>query len=167
MHRSFMGGDAFCITICDPASSSANQSAYCQNIYDRMGCSYNMPNNAQNGTFEVCDSDLKIPAGLYVTGGVTMTYSQPDSAAVDPPYTAFTPASSNCVTYASSALYTGIATVTPTGVSASASGGAKATGTGSNSAGAAAATQTGGAVALGVSTLAGVTGTLFAMIFLS
>ncbi|KAG1743418.1 hypothetical protein EDB19DRAFT_1964206, partial [Suillus lakei] len=28
----FMGGNAFCITICDPASSSANQSTYCQNI---------------------------------------------------------------------------------------------------------------------------------------
>jgi hypothetical protein len=169
MHCSFMGGNAFCITICDPASSSANQSAYCQNIYDRMGCSYNMPNNAQNGTFEVCDSDLKIPAGLYVTGGVTMTYTQPDSAAVNPPYTAFTPASSNCVTYASAALYTGLATVTPT-VAASGSGAtatAGASSTGSKSAGSPSATQSGGAVALGVSTLAGVTGTLFAMIFLS
>ncbi|KAG2034999.1 hypothetical protein BDR03DRAFT_935025 [Suillus americanus] len=167
----FMGGNAFCITICDPASSSANQSAYCQNIYDRLGCSYNMPNNAQTGVFEVCESDLKIPAGLYVTGGVTMTYSQPNSGAADPPYTAFTPASSNCVTYASASLYTGIATVTPTAVSSSATGAtgtaAKTSSTGTNTAGGAAATQSGGAVALGVSTLAGVTGTLLAMIFLS
>lgn len=165
-----MGGNAFCITICDPASSSANQSAYCQNIYDRMGCSYNMPNNAQNGTFEVCAADLKTPAGLYVTGGVTMTYTQPNSGVVNPPYTAVVPASSNCVTYASAALYTGLATVTPTGVSASASGAtgtAKATSTGTNTAGAASSTQTGGAATLGVSALAGVTGTLFAMIFLS
>lgn len=168
----FMGGSSFCITICDPASSSANQSAYCQNIYDRMGCSYNMPNNAQNGTFEVCDSDLKTPAGIYVTGGVTMTYTQPNSGVVNPPYTAVTPASSNCVTYASTALYAGLATVTPTSVAASGSG---ATGTAkassgtskASSTGAATATQSGGAVALGVSTLAGVTGTLFAMIFLS
>ncbi|KAG1725499.1 uncharacterized protein EDB91DRAFT_1168267 [Suillus paluster] len=165
----FMGGNAFCITICDPASSSANQSAYCQNIYDRMGCSYNMPNNAQNGTFEACDADLKTPVGLYVTGGVTMTYSQPATAAVDPPYTAVVPASSNCVTYASAALYTGLATVTPTGVTASATGTgtAKSGSTGSSTATGAAATNTGAAVALGVSTFAGLTGTLFAILFLS
>ncbi|KAG0700156.1 hypothetical protein DFH29DRAFT_933391 [Suillus ampliporus] len=168
----FMGGNAFCITICDPASSSANQSAYCQNIYDRMGCSYNMPSNGQNGTFEVCDADLKTPVGIYVTGGVTMTYSQPATAAVVPPYTAVVPASSNCVSYTSSVLYAAIATVTPTGVSASATATGSGTGsvkssTGTGTAGAASSTQTGGAITLGVSTLAGLTGTLFAIVFLS
>lgn len=169
MCHSFMGGNAFCMTICDPATSSANQSAYCQNIYDRMGCSYNMPSNAQTGTFEVCNSDLKTPAGLYVTGGVTMTYSQPASGVVNPPYTPVVPASSNCVTYNSAVLYSAIATVTPTGksVSASATGSGVKPSTGTSSGGAASPTQSGGAVALGVSTVAGIAGTVFAMIFLS
>ncbi|KAG2336038.1 hypothetical protein BDR05DRAFT_1016532 [Suillus weaverae] len=104
----------------------------------RISTSYNMPNNAQSGTFEVCDSDLTTPAGLYVTDGVTVTYSQPNSGVVNPPYTAVIPASSNCVTYASAALHTGLATVTPTSVAASASG---ATGTAkASSTGAATAT---------------------------
>ena len=169
MRHSFMGGNAFCITICDPATSSNNQSAYCQNIYDRMGCSYNMPNNAQNGTFEVCDADLKIPAGLYVSGGVTMTYSQPATAAVNPPYTPVVPSSSNCVTYNSAVLYSAIATVTPTGqsVSASATGSVKSSSTNSGSAGAASPTQSSGAVTVGVSAVAGIVGTVFAMILLS
>jgi len=170
MRHSFMGGNAFCITICDPATSSANQSAYCQNIYDRMGCSYNMPSNAQNGTFEVCDADLKTPAGIYVTGGVTMTYSQPATAAVNPPYTPVVPASSNCVTYNSAVLYSAIASVTPTGVSVSASAtgtGSVKSSTGTGSSGAASPTQTGGAAALGVSAVAAIAGTAFAMVFLS
>jgi hypothetical protein len=163
-----MGGSAFCITICDPATSSDNQTAYCQNIYDRMGCSYNMPNKAQNGTFEVCEADLKIPAGLYVTGGVTMTYSQPASASVDPPYTPVVPSSSNCVTYNSAVLYSAIASVTPTGQSSAASAtGTVKSSTGTGSSGAASPTQSGGAVALGVSTVAGIAGTLFAVLFLS
>jgi len=164
----FMGGSAFCMTICDPATSSANQSAYCQNIYDRMGCSYNMPSNAQNGTFEVCESDLKTPAGLYVTGGVTMTYSQPASGVVAPPYTPIVPSSSNCVSYNSAVLYSAIASVTPTGKSSSASAtGTVKPSTGTGSSGAASPTQSGGAVALGVSTVAGIAGTLFAVLFLS
>ncbi|KAH7923176.1 hypothetical protein BV22DRAFT_1106222 [Leucogyrophana mollusca] len=166
----FIGGNAFCITICDPASSSDDQGAYCQNIYDRMGCNYNMPNNAQNGTFEVCDADLKTPVGIYVTNGVTMTYSQPASGVVDPPYTPVVPASSNCVTYQSAQLYT--ANPTPSGATSasgsSATGGAGGSSPSSGSSGAAGAAPTSsGAEALGISSVAGVVGVLFAMAFLS
>jgi len=63
----------------------------------------------------------------------------------------------------STALNIGLTTITPTSVSASASGTAKASSTGSNTAGAA----SNGGVALGISTLASVTVTLFAVIFLS
>ncbi|KAI9568153.1 hypothetical protein HD554DRAFT_2191607 [Boletus coccyginus] len=157
----FIGSDTFCLTICNPSSSSADQSAYCQNIYDEIGCAYNMPNNAQNGTFEVCDSDLKVPVGIYVNGGVTMTYTQPYSGNPSPPYTPVIPSSSNCVTYQSSALYTGL----PSSSAASASPSGTGKATGSSSAGAASAT--GGASALGISSFAGILGTLFAVVFLS
>ncbi|KAH7902931.1 hypothetical protein BJ138DRAFT_1168719 [Hygrophoropsis aurantiaca] len=133
-----------------------------------MGCDYNMPNNAQNGTFEVCDADLKIPAGLYVENGVTMTYSQPASGVVDPPYTPVVPSSSNCVTYQSTDLYS--ANPTPSGAS-SASGSAPTVGSGAapstGSSGAPGSSPTNGAEALGISAVAGVVGVLFAMAFLS
>ena len=48
----------------------------CQHIYDRIGCAYNAPNNAQNGTFEVCKGDDMTPVGQYVSNGVTMTWTQ-------------------------------------------------------------------------------------------
>lgn len=123
-----------------------------------------MPNNAQNGTFEVCDSDLKNPVGIYVTGGVTQTYSQPFTGSLDVPYTPVVPKSSNCVTYQSTALYTSLPTVT----SAPGSSATGATGqpTGSSSAGTATPT-TNGAPALGISSVAGILGTLFAIAFLS
>ncbi|KAG8213494.1 hypothetical protein J3R82DRAFT_12033 [Butyriboletus roseoflavus] len=125
----FIGGNSFCMTICNPASSSADQGAYCQNIYDRMGCAYNMPNNAQNGTFEVCDADLKTPVGIYTSGGATQTFSQPFTGTFSVPYTPTVPASSNCVTYQSSALYSSL----PTGTAATATGSqsGKASGTSS------------------------------------
>jgi hypothetical protein len=163
----FMGGNFFCITICDPASSATDQSGYCQNIYDRMGCDYNMPNNAQNGTFEVCDSDLKTPVGIYVTNGATMTYTQPNSGDVVPPYTPVVPSSSNCVTYQSAAIYTGLPTPTPTASGASGSATPASTGPSSGTGTAAAPASTNGAMAIGVSSVAGVLGTLFAMAFLS
>ncbi|KAN0083951.1 hypothetical protein V8E55_007455 [Tylopilus felleus] len=162
--NSFIGGNATCFTICNPSSSSADQSNYCQNIYDLLGCAYNMPNNAQNGVYEVCDSDLKTPVGIYVSGGVTMTYSQPATGPVTPPYTPVVPSSSNCVTYQSTDLFTGLPTITTTGASTTPTGGRGATGSGS--AGAPSAT-TNGAPALGISTIAGILGTLFAIAFLS
>ncbi|KAI6155261.1 hypothetical protein BKA82DRAFT_991835 [Pisolithus tinctorius] len=165
--NSFIGGNQFCFTICDPSTSSADQSAYCQNTYDEIGCTYNMPNNAQNGTFEVCDADLKTPVGIYVTNGVTMTYTQPYTGVPSPPYTPVVPSSSNCVTYKSTDLYTGLPT--PTGASTSTSTGSSgSSGTGTKSSSSAGATSTSNsAAAIGVSSVAGILGTLFAMAFLS
>ncbi|KAH0832850.1 hypothetical protein J3R83DRAFT_11777 [Lanmaoa asiatica] len=159
----FIGGNTFCTTICNPSSSSTDQSAYCQNIYDRMGCTYNMPNNAQNGTFEVCDADLKTPVGVYTSGGATLTYTQPFSGNFAPPYTPSVPASSNCVTYQSSALYTSLPAPTS---NATTTAGVSQTGKASGSASPTAAT-TNGASALGISSVAGILGTLFAIAFLS
>lgn len=62
-----MGSNAFCIKVCDPAGPNAAN--YCQHSYDRIGCSYNDPNNAQNGVFEICDSDSADFPGVYTSDG--------------------------------------------------------------------------------------------------
>jgi len=160
-----MGGDGFCLKVCDPAGQ--NQQALCQNIYDRLGCAYNAPNNAQKGVFEVCDGDDMTPPGVYTSNGVTTTYYQPPESLgpiTTVPYTPTPAASSNCVTYTSAALYTGQPTASGASASASASGsGATASGTKSG----ASPSQTGGAATTGVSVIAGLIGVLFAMVFLS
>ncbi|KAJ3553119.1 hypothetical protein NP233_g12721 [Leucocoprinus birnbaumii] len=111
--NNFMGGNAFCLKVCNPNNPASTK--YCQNIYDRIGCAYNVPNQAQNGTFEACQGDDMDPPGTYTSNGVVMTYTQP-AESLGPitsiPYTARIPASSNCVSSASSALYTGLPTPT-------------------------------------------------------
>ncbi|KAJ7897002.1 hypothetical protein B0H13DRAFT_816069 [Mycena leptocephala] len=190
----FIGANAFCGKICDQTGS--NPGGLCNNIYDRIGCEYNAPNTATEGVFEVCDGDDMTPVGTYVVNGVTSVYHQPASES-DPidniPYTPTPAPTSNCVTYASAAIFTDGANVTgaPQGNSASATGSSpnsSPTGSGSNTGkatGATAATgkttgaagsQTGsaaapsgssGAAAVGVSVgTMGVAfvGTLFAML---
>ncbi|KAG1852720.1 hypothetical protein F4604DRAFT_1805206 [Suillus subluteus] len=161
----FMGGNGFCMKICDPAGQ--NQQALCQNIYDRLGCAYNAPNNAQKGVFEVCDGDDMSPVGVYTTGGATSTYFQPPESLgpiTTVPYTATPAPSSNCVTYSSTALYTG--QPTPSGATASSgASGAKSTASSTNSG--ASPAKTGGAATMGVSLGAGLVGVVFAMAFLS
>lgn len=122
-----------------------------------------MPANVQKGVYEICDSDLKTPAGIYTSGGVTLTYTQPATGPASPPYTASAPASSNCRTYQSTDLYPSLPTVT-SGSAASASQTGQASGTAS--AGSATST-TNAAPALGISSVAGILGTLFAVAFLS
>ncbi|THH17832.1 hypothetical protein EW146_g3062 [Bondarzewia mesenterica] len=184
----FMGGNSFCIKVCDPAG--ANAASYCEHRLDRIGCAYNAPNNAQNGTFEICDSDNMEFPGEYVSNGVTMSYSQPPEslgAITTMPYTASVPASSNCVTFSSAALYTDLASVTASVVSTStpsataSSSGSKATaGSASKSAsGSAGATRSGsaassevtgqssGAVSMGVSLVAGIAGVAFSVLALA
>ncbi|TFK49785.1 hypothetical protein OE88DRAFT_1662447 [Heliocybe sulcata] len=174
--HNFMGGNAFCMKVCDPAGAHAAD--YCQHIFDRIGCSFNDPNTAQNGTFEVCDSDNADYPGVYTSNGQVMTYTQPPEslgAITSMPYTARVASSSNCVTYASSALYTDLAAATGAAGSSSGSvtGTAKtagATGSASRSGSAASASSTGsssGAEALGISAVSGIIGVTFAMMFLS
>ncbi|KAL5486241.1 hypothetical protein ACEPAI_7286 [Sanghuangporus weigelae] len=104
--HNFMGGDAFCFKVCDPAGSRAAE--YCQHTLDRIGCAYNAPNNAQNGTFEACLGDNQDPPGVYTSDGQVMTYSQPPEslgAITTIPYTPVVPASSSCTSFASAELY--------------------------------------------------------------
>jgi len=108
---SFIGGNAFCFKACD--SSKSNAADYCQHIYDRIGCAFNAPNNAKNGTFESCKGENQDFPGVYTSNGQVMTYTQPPESLgpiTTMPYTPHVPASSDCVTYASSAIYTGLPT---------------------------------------------------------
>jgi hypothetical protein len=168
--NNFMGGNQFCFKACDPAG--ANAANYCQHIYDRIGCAYNSPNNAQNGTFESCLGDDQDFPGIYTSNGQVMTYTQP-AESLGPittlPYQPRVPASSSCTQFTSSLLFASLPT--PTGASTS----GKSTATGSSKTGstsgssthtAASAGATNGASTLGFSSLS-LIGAIFTAVFLS
>jgi hypothetical protein len=119
----FVGSNLFCLKIC---YNSITEPDYCQNVYDLVGCDYNMPSNVQNGTFTSCEGELQDVVGVYSVNGVTSTWSMPQTLTTTPPYTPRVPASSNCQTFHSTDLF---------GVPTTTSGTAKATGTGPSSSG--------------------------------
>jgi hypothetical protein len=98
----FVGGNITALKICNPSGSDA--AGYSQNTLDRIGISYNMPIAAQDGVFEVCDSDAMDIPGVCTLNGQTLSYKQPPES-LGPistmPYTARVPASSNCQTFQS------------------------------------------------------------------
>jgi len=114
--HNFMGGNFFCLKACDPAGAHAAD--YCQHIYDRIGCAYNAPNNAQNGTFESCLGDDQDFPGVFTdSAGVVQTYTQPPEslgAITSMPYQPKVPLSSSCTPFTSSILYSALAAVSPT-----------------------------------------------------
>ena len=178
-----MGSNSFCFKACDPAGPNAAQ--LCQHIYDRIGVLYNCPNQAQDGVFESCEGENQDPPGIYTQNGQVMTYQQPPES-LGPissmPYDPKIPASSNCVKFASTALFTDLAAATgaasgsgssagpaPTGTSRGGSGaGSSATRTGA-SAGASATggADENGAAAMRISGVATVAGVLAAVAFLA
>ncbi|KAF8499928.1 hypothetical protein JB92DRAFT_2980797 [Gautieria morchelliformis] len=148
--HNFLGGEVFCIKVCDPAGAHAAD--YCQHIYDRIGCQYNAPAAYQDGVFEKCQGDNQDFPGVYTgSDGKVTTYSQPPEslgAIQTIPYTARIPASSNCQTFSSANLYAAAASVAPnpnqpTSTSAASSGvsGSAASRTSGGSASAASATN--------------------------
>jgi len=150
----FIGGGVMAIKVCNP--NGPNPSGYCQHTLDRIGIQYNMPNQAQNGTFEVCDTDAMAIPGEYVVNGQTSSYAQPAESVpiTSVPYSPSVPASSNCVTYQSSAIFSSFASLFPTTTGASSptgSGASKNTGTRAGSS--ASATSTSGSNGAGVVTI--------------
>jgi len=97
----FIGSDQFCFKACD---NSIKEPDYCNNIYDEVGCSANMPAAYAPNVFLSCVGDNQVPPN----GG-------------DIPI----PATSSCTTYTSSLLYPNTASTTTSG-SAAATGGTKA-----------------------------------------
>jgi len=151
----FVGGDAFCFKVCDPAGADAAR--YCEHIFDRIGCAFNAPSAAQDGVFQACDGDSQAFPGIYTENGVEMTYTQP-AESLGPistmPYVAVAPASSNCRQYASSDLFGAIATVAAPGVTTPAGGtSARPTGSATRTGSAAGASGTNGASALTFSSI--------------
>jgi hypothetical protein len=174
--HNFMGGNAFCFKVCDP--SKPNAAKLCEHIYDRIGCAYNAPSAAKNGTFEKCDGESQDFPGVYTENGETKTFSQPgEGIEPSPPFTARIPASSNCVQYESASLFQAIATVVPTsgpfasgGASASAAQASSAKATASKSgaaAGASGSTTPNEASAIVIGTLSTVLGVAFSVLFMA
>jgi len=168
----FIGGNIMAMKVCNP--NGPNPSGYCQHTLDRIGIAYNMPNNAQNGTFEMCDTDPMDIPGEYVVNGQTSSYAQPaESVSIGTlPFTPRIPASSNCVTYQSSALYTDFKSLaaSTTASSATATGAGKNSASGSRAGSAATSTSTSGsngAGALTVSLFSGVLGVAFSIAFVA
>jgi hypothetical protein len=168
-----MGGNAFCFKACDPAG--AHPADYCQHIYDRIGCSYNAPNNAQNNSFTSCKGDNQDYPGIYTdSSGTVQTYTQPPEslgAISTMPYQPRVPASSQCVTYSSAALYAAAATDTvfpsTTGLSGSSKPSGSSTGSNSPAKPTAAGDGTSDASTLVVSSLTTLLGVAFSVAFLA
>ncbi|KAJ7032732.1 hypothetical protein C8F04DRAFT_1184693 [Mycena alexandri] len=121
----FIGNGGFCGKICDQTGS--NPGGLCNNVYDRLGCEYNAPANVAAGTFESCKGDDMIPVGTYIVNGVTSVYHQPASETDDLgviPYTATPAPSSSCTPFASAAIFTDGASVTPAAGNPGVTGGA-------------------------------------------
>jgi hypothetical protein len=168
--HNFMGGDAFCFKVCDPAGAHAAD--YCQHIFDRIGCAYNAPNAAKDGVFESCLGDNQDFPGVYTQNGQTMTYTQPDEKLgpiTSIPYTARIPASSSCSQFSSAQLFTALPTISgSSSAKPTSSGTSKSTGSGSVSGsrtGTAAAASTNGASTVVMSSL-GLFGAIFASVIL-
>ncbi|KAF9534068.1 hypothetical protein CPB83DRAFT_845045 [Crepidotus variabilis] len=87
-YHNFMGSNQFCLKACDPTKGHAAD--YCQHIYDTQGCGFNAPSNAKDGVFESCAGDSQAFPGAGVA----------------------VPASSQCSTFASTAIYGAGATTT-------------------------------------------------------
>ena len=75
---SFVGSNMFCMKLCDPTITSPN---YCQNIFDLIGCNYNMPSDwaSINGTFTSCEGDLQDEVGTYTSNGQSKSIFSPYS----------------------------------------------------------------------------------------
>ncbi|BGP55368.1 hypothetical protein JCM8202_004708 [Rhodotorula sphaerocarpa] len=134
--NNFIGSNTFCWKSCYDSGKQYWGAPYCQNVFDLIGCDYNMPAAYEDGVFLECDADLQDIVGTYTgTDGKTSTWSQPSPlpATSTLPWTPRIPASSNCRTYQSTDLF---AAATSTGSSASArstSASAAMTGSGASS----------------------------------
>jgi len=170
----FVGGNMVGVKICNP--NGTNPAGYCQHTLDRIGLVYNMPNQAQNGTFEVCDTDPMQVPGVYTSGGQTLSYAQPPESLgpiTSIPYTPVVPSSSNCQTYQSTAIYTDFANLASATTAASnptntgAGGSSSRTGSAVGSSSTGSSSGSNGAGALSISLFSSILGVAFSVAFLA
>ncbi|KAF9813269.1 hypothetical protein IEO21_05704 [Rhodonia placenta] len=84
----FMSDTEFCFRAC---KAGPDATAFCQHIYDVMGCAWNMPANYDAGVFERCMGDSGEPMGVYGTS--TFKQGHPPTPTPHPE-----PSSSLCTT---------------------------------------------------------------------
>ncbi|KAH6899344.1 manno protein [Coprinopsis sp. MPI-PUGE-AT-0042] len=97
---------------CPATPAGPNAAHFCEHVFDRIGCAYNVPNNAKNGTFESCKGENQDFPGVYTDeAGAVQTYTQPPESlgAIPPSYLD-----------RSAKIYTGLPS--PTGAAANPSG---------------------------------------------
>ncbi|CAE6507233.1 unnamed protein product [Rhizoctonia solani] len=127
--HNFMGANIFCLKACDPTDPDDDK--FCEHVFDRIGCQYNAPAAYVNGTFESCQGENQDFPGVYTNAaGQVVTYTQPPEslgAITTIPYTARVPASSNCVSFQSAAIYTGLPGASAAASSSSAAGSSSGT----------------------------------------
>ncbi|PCH35130.1 hypothetical protein WOLCODRAFT_166063 [Wolfiporia cocos MD-104 SS10] len=75
----FMSDTEFCFRACKPGPDATT---YCQHIYDKMGCEWNMPGSYSAGVFERCMGDDGEPMGIYGTS--TFKQGQPTTPSAHP-----------------------------------------------------------------------------------
>jgi len=167
----FIGGNVTAIKACD--DKGTNPGGMCQNTLDRLGAAYNMPNNAQNGVFEVCDADLMDVPGIYTSNGQTLSYSQP-AESLGPittiPYTPRVPSSSNCQTFQSTDLFKFTPSGLPTSTAATPTPSGKSGSTGTRTGSSSPASSTSGSNGAGVVTVSlfsSILGVAFSVAFLA
>ena len=81
----FLGGDMFCMKLCD--ASAPDAMGLCEHIYDKVGCGPNVPAAYKENVFESCVGDDQKPVNPTVFD---------------------IPASSQCTPYESAKLFTSL-----------------------------------------------------------
>ncbi|CCV00023.1 unnamed protein product [Malassezia sympodialis ATCC 42132] len=101
--HSFMDPKSYCLRVCKDSNSAWD---YCKNIYDELGCNFNMPTGPDDGNdFESCEGDSAQIVGVYTENGVVSTFFQSQTLqgqSIPPPKPA--PPVSQCKPFASSEL---------------------------------------------------------------
>jgi len=116
----FIGGTQICMKVCNPSQATDSRSNLCDNIYDTVGCNANVPLNygAIGNSFVSCLGDNQLPPAQNVQ-------------ALSNGGSIFTPATSQCSTFASSQIFTVSATVSGVSTSGSMSASASSSASGS------------------------------------
>ncbi|KOS14650.1 hypothetical protein Malapachy_08004 [Malassezia pachydermatis] len=101
--NSFMDAKTYCLRACVDGDMAK---AYCKNIYDELGCNFNMPTGPDNlGVFESCEGQDADIVGVYTNNGVVSTFFQTQtSQGVSVPPPKKPPAVSKCSNFPSAAL---------------------------------------------------------------
>lgn len=102
--HSFLSSGEYCFRAC---KNGPKAHSYCNNIYDELGCSFNMPTKPLNlGTFESCESDDAQIVGVYTTMGYVSTFSQGQTSTGAPvPDPKPAPRESRCRKFASNMMH--------------------------------------------------------------